>query len=131
MTLDQLVAFVESALSSATGGVRGRENGLSVTIWRDGAVDADVGRDTTVDAGLAPGDTIVSSMYGQFHLHADDGSLPFVSLGDSIEAGQRVALVEAMKSFCPVVTQRAGRIVEIFVAHGAEVSVGQPLFRVE
>ncbi len=128
MNIDRLCELVESALNSDRDVMEWREGGLHVEVsWKAGD---DAVR--SVDPALTPTSDgiIVSNMFGQFHIHAEPGAPPFVSLGQTIKAGQRVALLEAMKAFCPVVADRAGRIVEILVEHGAEVELGQPLFRV-
>ena len=54
---------------------------------------------------------------------------PFVSVGQAIEAGQTVAVIEAMKMFHPVKAKVAGKLVEILAQAGVEVEAGQALFR--
>ena len=105
-----------------------REDGLLVTIVLKASDQATGDVDTSFVPAVT--DTIVSGMFGRLHIYGEPGAPPFVHLGQTVEAGQRVALLEAMKTFCPVVSIRAGRIVEILVEHGAEVASGQPLFRV-
>ena len=123
MKIGRLCELVELMLNSEDSGSTWQVDGVEVAVaWE--AVNEGV-RDV-------PGTTemIVSSLFGQLHTYAQPGAPPFVSVGQTIVAGQCVALLESMKSFCPVISGRAGRIVEIFVEHGAEVELGQPLFRV-
>ncbi|OZY41290.1 acetyl-CoA carboxylase biotin carboxyl carrier protein subunit [Pseudomonas fragi] len=72
---------------------------------------------------------IKSSLYGILHLTPAADEPPFVSLGAQIEAGQTVAVIEAMKMFHPVKAKCAGQISEILVQSGIEVDAGQTLFR--
>ena len=72
---------------------------------------------------------IKASLYGVLHLTPAVGEPPFVTVGQSIEAGQTVAVIEAMKMFHPVKAKVAGQVVEILVEAGVEVDAGQSLFR--
>ncbi len=126
MGIDRLRDLVELALNSDTNVSEWFESGLQISVIRSRHTEPEQDGDTPLEE-----QAILCSMFGQVHLHTDADRHPFVSLGQTIVAGQQVAVVEAMKSFCPVIAQRAGRIVEILVKHGAEVSFGQPLFRFE
>ncbi|WDU64227.1 acetyl-CoA carboxylase biotin carboxyl carrier protein subunit [Pseudomonas poae] len=73
--------------------------------------------------------SIKASLYGVLHLTPAVGEPPFVTVGQSIEAGQTVAVIEAMKMFHPVKAKVAGQVIEILVEAGVEVDAGQSLFR--
>ncbi|MBO7257537.1 MAG: acetyl-CoA carboxylase biotin carboxyl carrier protein [Alphaproteobacteria bacterium] len=77
------------------------------------------------------GSYIVSPMVGVVYLTKDEKSLPFVKVGDRVSVGQTVCLVEAMKTFNPIKSDKAGRITEILVEAGSPVEYNQPLFSVE
>jgi acetyl-CoA carboxylase biotin carboxyl carrier protein len=79
----------------------------------------------------APGHEIVAASYGVIHLSPAPGSPPFVALGQNVATGQSICTIEAMKVFSPIEADRAGTIAAILVEDGAEVSAGQPLFRIE
>ncbi|MFT8720893.1 acetyl-CoA carboxylase biotin carboxyl carrier protein, partial [Acetobacter sp.] len=72
---------------------------------------------------------ISSPAYGVFHLSPSPGAPPYVTVGDTVEPGQQIGLVEAMKVFNAVKATEAGRIENILVADGEEVEAGSPLFR--
>ncbi|WJV26325.1 MULTISPECIES: acetyl-CoA carboxylase biotin carboxyl carrier protein [Pseudomonas] len=72
---------------------------------------------------------VKASLYGVLHLTPAVGEPPFVAVGEQVEAGQTLAIIEAMKMFHPVKAKSAGRIDAILVQGGAEVETGQPLFR--
>ncbi len=55
---------------------------------------------------------------------------PFVEIGTSVEVGQTLAVVEAMKMFHPVKAEAAGVVTAILVANGEEVQAGQALFSI-
>ncbi|MGF6099082.1 acetyl-CoA carboxylase biotin carboxyl carrier protein [Pseudomonas sp. 18175] len=72
---------------------------------------------------------IKASLYGVLHLTPAVGEPPFVTVGQAIEAGQTVAVIEAMKMFHPVKAKAAGKLVQILAQAGVEVEAGQALFR--
>ena len=74
---------------------------------------------------------ISSPMVGIVYLAKDATSPAFVKVGDRVSVGQTVCLIEAMKTFNPVKSDKAGRITEILVETGSPVEYGQPLFNVE
>ena len=55
----------------------------------------------------------------------------FVNVGDRVEAGQVVCIIEAMKLFNDVEAEISGEIVEVLVGDGELVEYGQPLFSVK
>lgn len=69
-------------------------------------------------------------MFGVVHLTPAPGEAPFVNLGDTIEAGQVLCTIEAMKMFNAIESELGGTILEILVTPGSEVESGQPLFRI-
>lgn len=74
---------------------------------------------------------IKASLYGVLHLTPAVGEPAFVAVGQAIEAGQTVAVIEAMKMFHPVKAKVAGKLAEILAQAGAEVEAGQALFRLD
>lgn len=64
-----------------------------------------------------------------FHAPGPDGP-PFVAVGDRIEKGQQVGIIEAMKMMVPVESDLAGRVVRILVANGEQVEYASPLLAV-
>lgn len=79
----------------------------------------------------AKGDTVNSPMVGTIYLQPQPGADPFVKLGDTVEAGQTLFIVEAMKTMNPIPAPKGGRIVEIVVADGQPVEFGEPLAVIE
>ncbi len=74
-------------------------------------------------------ETIVAPMVGTFYAAPRPGAEPFVRVGDHVEPGQVVAIIEAMKVMNEIVAERSGTIVEILVENGQPVEYGQPLMR--
>ena len=70
-------------------------------------------------------------MVGTAYLRASPEAKPFVEIGSVVKAGDKILLVEAMKTFNEIVAPRAGKVVEIFVEDGSPVEYGQPLLVIE
>lgn len=78
----------------------------------------------------APG-TVKSPMVGTAYLRASPDAPPFVELGSTVRAGDKLMLVEAMKTFNEIVSPRAGTVTAILVEDGQPVEYGQPLLVIE
>ncbi len=74
---------------------------------------------------------IKSPMIGTFYLTPNPDSVPFVSEGTSIRAGQTLCIIEAMKLFNEIESEISGKIVKILVANASPVEYDQPLFLVD
>lgn len=75
--------------------------------------------------------TIKSPMIGTFYRQAGPGKPIFASVGDEIEAGQVVCIIEAMKLFNEIESEVSGKIVKVLVEDASPVEFDQPLFLVE
>ena len=81
-------------------------------------------------AAAHPG-TVPSPMVGTAYRRPSPDAKPFVEIGSVVKAGERVLLVEAMKTFNDIVAPRAGKIVAIMVEDGQPVEYGEPLLVIE
>lgn len=72
-----------------------------------------------------------SPMVGTAYLRASPEAKTFVEVGSAVKAGDKLMLVEAMKTFNDIVAPRAGKVVSILVADGAPVEYDQPLMVIE
>ncbi|WP_313122913.1 acetyl-CoA carboxylase biotin carboxyl carrier protein [Exiguobacterium sp.] len=74
--------------------------------------------------------TINALMVGTFYSRPNPDKPAYVKVGDQIEVGQVVCVLEAMKLFNNLNSEVSGTVVEILVADGDLVEFGQPLFRI-
>jgi acetyl-CoA carboxylase biotin carboxyl carrier protein len=70
-------------------------------------------------------------MVGTAYLRASPDAPPFVELGSHVRAGEKLMLVEAMKTFNEIASPRAGTVTAILVEDGQPVEYGQPLLVIE
>ena len=75
--------------------------------------------------------TIKSPMIGTFYRQSGPGKPILASVGDEIETGQVVCIIEAMKLFNEIESEISGKIVKVLVEDASPVEFDQPLFLVE
>ena len=73
------------------------------------------------------GNQVKAPLVGTFYAAPSEGADPFVSVGDKVEKGQVIGIVEAMKLMNEVESEFAGTVAEILVENGEMVEYGQPL----
>jgi len=79
-----------------------------------------------VDTSVA----IAAPLTGVYYSASSPASPPFVSVGDIVQVGQIVALIEAMKVFNEVQAEISGRVVKLAAQNGEVVQKGSALIRV-
>ncbi len=80
----------------------------------------------------APGPTghvITAPMIGTFYSAPAPGESPFVQVGDEVEVGQVIGIIEAMKIMNEIIADRSGIVAETMVENAQAVEYGSPLLR--
>lgn len=80
---------------------------------------------------LPEGKVIRSPMVGTFYSAASPTSKVFTSVGETVNIGDTVCIVEAMKMFNQIEAEISGKVVSILVQNGEPVEFDQPLFILE
>ena len=75
--------------------------------------------------------TINATMVGIFYEALSPDEKAFVKVGDQVEKGQTIGVIEAMKMMHDVVADHAGKITKVLVANEENVEFDQPLFEIE
>lgn len=75
--------------------------------------------------------TIKSPMIGTFYRSPSPDKPSFVNVGDEVEPGKVVCIIEAMKLFNEIESEVKGRIIKVLVEDASPVEYDQPLFQVE
>ncbi|MGE5323911.1 MAG: acetyl-CoA carboxylase biotin carboxyl carrier protein [Actinomycetota bacterium] len=73
---------------------------------------------------------VKSPIVGTFYEAPAPGAPAFVKPGDSVQAGQVVCIIEAMKLMNEIESDMAGEVVKVLAANGKPVEYGQPLFSI-
>jgi acetyl-CoA carboxylase biotin carboxyl carrier protein len=74
---------------------------------------------------------VLSPMVGTAYRKPSPDAKAFVEVGSKVQAGDKVLLVEAMKTFNEIVAPRAGTVTAIYVEDGTPVEYGEPLLVIE
>lgn len=129
--LDRLLALLhESGLRE----IEFEEGEVHIRLVKDsGAIRANA--PAAPDPASAPGPqrpehhAIVAGLTGTFYRSPSPDAPPFVEVGDFVEEGQAIGLLEAMKMLNPIEADRGGRLLSITAENGALVTRGTVLFR--
>ena len=79
-------------------------------------------------AGLPAGHVVKSPMVGTFYASPAPDKPAFVSVGQSVKAGDTLGIIEAMKMFNPIEADASGTVLAIVCESGQPVEFDQPLF---
>ena len=116
--LSRLVASMPQAGSSATA---------------NAASPISAATDSSTDASPTPDEalhTVKSPIVGTFYDSPSPGAPPFIKIGDQVEVGQVLCIIEAMKLMNEIEADVAGEVVKRITASGQPVEYGQPLFAI-
>jgi acetyl-CoA carboxylase biotin carboxyl carrier protein len=109
-------------------------------------VEPNVGGQSATTAGAAPTpqqaapaegppapqlNAITAPLTGLFYGSPSPGAEPYVKVGSQVLVGQVIGLIEAMKLFNEIKSDRAGRVVRVFPEDGALVKAKEPLIEVQ
>jgi acetyl-CoA carboxylase biotin carboxyl carrier protein len=83
---------------------------------------------TAEAAPAAPEDAFPSPMVGTFYRASAPGAAPYVNVGDVVEVGQTLGVIEAMKLMNEIPSDRAGVVKAVLIENGQAVEFGQPMF---
>ncbi len=86
--------------------------------------------DPDADLATHPG-AVTSPMVGTAYRAPEPGAAPFVEVGSTVERGQTLMIVEAMKTMNHIPAPRAGTVTAILVENGQPVEYGEPLMIIE
>ena len=84
--------------------------------------------DQAPDEQLPAGHIVTSPMVGTFYQAPSPGAKPFVEVGQRVQVGDTVCIIEAMKILNQIEADQAGVITAILAENGQPVEYGQPLF---
>ena len=138
--IDRLAALLERSdltelevESGGTGLVLRKPAALAVAALAGGATAvAEAPLPEAAPAREAPGrPAILAPLTGIFYASPAPGSPPYVTVGGEVQVGQVIGLIEAMKLFNEIKSDRAGRVVRIVAEGGQLVKAKQPLIEVE
>jgi acetyl-CoA carboxylase biotin carboxyl carrier protein len=138
MDLDLIERLMRMLEQSALQELDVNDGGTRIRIAKKRTLGLE-GRDASGEIDVAPPPEpspqgphrILSGMTGTFYRSSAPGVAPYVNEGSQVVDGQRLGLIEAMKTFNPVECDIAGTVLRILVEDGQSVSPGMLLFEIE
>ena len=70
------------------------------------------------------GHLVTAPMIGTFYASPSPGEPPFVSVGDQVEVGQTIGIIEAMKIMNEIAADRSGTVSDVYVTNSQPVDTG-------
>ena len=86
---------------------------------------------TAAPAEPVTGFIVKSPMVGTFYRSATPGGSPFVEVGQKVNEGDVICIIEAMKILNEIEAEKSGTVTQILGENGQAVEYGQPLFVIE
>lgn len=83
------------------------------------------------DSASITGHSVNSPMVGTVYFAPSPDAKPFVTLGQKVQAGDTLCIIEAMKMFNEIEADKSGTVTRALVENGQAVEFGQPLFVIE
>lgn len=125
------VAEGEQVIRVARGGVVSSGGPVHFAMPSDPTIpqQANTNAPTTV-AGNHPG-AVVSPMVGTVYTAAEPGAPSFVKKGDSVNVGDTLLIIEAMKVMNPIKASKSGTVTQVSVQNGQPVEFGDVLMVIE
>jgi acetyl-CoA carboxylase biotin carboxyl carrier protein len=80
---------------------------------------------------MSHGFIVRAPLTGTFYCAPAPGERPIVRVGQTVEVGDVLCIIESMKMMNQIEAERAGRIVEVNAEDASPVETGTPLFRIE
>jgi len=74
---------------------------------------------------------VKSPMVGTFYRAPSPGAKPFIEVGDTINPGDVICIIEAMKLMNEIKSEVAGKVSQILIENGQPVEFGQAMIKVE
>jgi acetyl-CoA carboxylase biotin carboxyl carrier protein len=126
-------ADLKVRIKFAGAGVDLTQPGRTIAAAPDGAAGAQLGDMLGAEVAAEAEETlheVKSPLVGTFYESPSPGSAAFVKPGDTVEVGQVLGIVEAMKLMNEIESDVAGEVVRRIAASGQPVEYGQPLFAI-
>ena len=83
------------------------------------------------EADVDLSNAITSPLVGSFYRQSSPGEKPFVEVGQAVNVGDTLCIIEAMKIMNPVKAEKPGTVKKILVSDASPVEYGQPLMVIE
>ena len=137
MEMEKMIELIDAVSKSDLTGFKYEEDGIKLhlskkenTCYVTENVSAPVNMTGTAAEEAVAGNIVESPLVGTFYSAPAEDAESFVKVGDRVEKGQTLGIVEAMKLMNEIESDYSGTVAEILVNNQEGVEYGQPLFRI-
>lgn len=141
MELDQILLLIKTVSNSRLSQFELKQGDLKISMSAEATVVTErpsaapivmeQAADIETPAEEKKGNIVKAPLVGTFYSSPSPDSEPFVKVGDTVQAGQVLGIVEAMKLMNEIESEFSGKVTEILVENEQAVEYGQPLFVIE
>lgn len=141
MNVEQIVELIQAVSASSVGELNYEEGSVKISLKKEKniikteAVPYVLHKETVVQEQVEEPKKeesyITSPLVGTFYAAPSENGEPFVQVGDQVQEGTVLGIVEAMKLMNEIESEVHGVIEKILVENGEPVEYGQPLFLVK
>ena len=142
MNVEQIVELIQAVSASSIGELNYEEGNLKISLKTDenktvltsaepvscAVPKPMVVSETKAELPAADEKVIKSPLVGTFYAAPAENAEPFIKVGDQVQEGKVLGIVEAMKLMNEIESEFDGVIEKILVENGETVEYGQPLF---
>lgn len=131
MDIRKIKKLIDLMIESDLQALEVKEGDQSIALTRRTAplAAAPIAVEPTPIVRTKTGAVETAPMVGVFYAAPNPGEAPFIKVGQTVQAGDTLGIIEAMKIMNPIEATMSGTIDEILVKNGDVVQYGQPLFR--
>ncbi|CEF48581.1 unnamed protein product [uncultured bacterium] len=146
MELDQIKVFIDAMASSDLTELQANKDGWVLSLVRrtapalsqaavSGLAVPSSARSKQREPAVSviagqPGSEVRAPLFGLVHLTPSPDAPPFVAVGQAVETGETLCVIEAMKVFNNICAERDGVVEAVMATSGSEVEAGQLLMRI-
>lgn len=141
MNVEQIIELIQAVSASSVGELNYEEGSVKISLKKEKnkikteAVPYVLHKETVVQEQVEEPKKeesyITSPLVGTFYAAPSENGEPFVQVGDQVQEGTVLGIVEAMKLMNEIESEVQGVIEKILVENGEPVEYGQPLFLVK
>lgn len=143
--MEQIVELIQAVSASSIGELNYEEGNLKISLKKEenntvftsaepvccAVPKPMVVSETKAELPAADEKVIKSPLVGTFYAAPAENAEPFIKVGDQVQEGKVLGIVEAMKLMNEIESEYEGTVTEILVENGQMVEYGQPLFRIK
>jgi acetyl-CoA carboxylase biotin carboxyl carrier protein len=124
---EERVRITRALAPGAQTGIGHLPSTAPVTQVSAGPAPASAAAEAAAEPAEPEGHLVKSPMVGTFYRAASPGAKPFVEVGDTVQAGDTLCIIEAMKLMNEIESDKSGVVKQVLAENGQPVEFGQPL----